>query len=199
MDDSGYSDNPAILYGANDPYNNIVSYGFSDIRFKNRGYNSETQDVLLAGIRLNDAITGYSPYSLWSGLNEAMRSKEVTNGLENHSVWTGGYNGVTNILGNPSSVRPGWRFSILSNSALYRLRLMANYASGMLDNGWSYAFTFLPVWEETTGYRVSITVRSPTMQEPRKSSMTGTLSPSSLSRHREKEVPRMLPRRRSMT
>lgn len=36
MDDSGYSDNPAILYGANDPYNNIVSYGFSDIRFKNR-------------------------------------------------------------------------------------------------------------------------------------------------------------------
>ena len=140
MDDSGYSDNPAILYGANDPYNNIVSYGFSDIRFKNRGYNSETQDVLLAGIRLNDAITGYSPYSLWSGLNEAMRSKEVTNGLENHSVWTGGYNGVTNILGNPSSVRPGWRFSILSNSALYRLRLMANYASGMLDNGWSYAF-----------------------------------------------------------
>ena len=140
MDDSGYSDNPAILYGANDPYNNIVSYGFSDIRFKNRGYNSETQDVLLAGIRLNDAITGYSPYSLWSGLNEAMRSKEVTNGLENHSVWAGGYNGVTNILGNPSSVRPGWRFSILSNSALYRLRLMANYASGMLDNGWSYAF-----------------------------------------------------------
>ena len=86
MDDSGYSDNPAILYGANDPYNNIVSYGFSDIRFKNRGYNSETQDVLLAGIRLNDAITGYSPYSLWSGLNEAMRSKEVTNGLENHQL-----------------------------------------------------------------------------------------------------------------
>ncbi|MGN1214626.1 MAG: carboxypeptidase regulatory-like domain-containing protein, partial [Candidatus Cryptobacteroides sp.] len=140
MDDSGYSDNPAILYGSNDPYNNIVSYGFSDIRFKNRGYNSETQDVLLAGVKLNDAITGYSPYSLWSGLNEAMRSKEVTNGLEGLTSWSGSYNGVTNILATPSSVRPGWRFSILSNSALYRLRLMANYASGTLDNGWSYAF-----------------------------------------------------------
>lgn len=140
MEDSGYSDNPAILYGANDPYNNIVSYGFSDIRFKNRGYNSESQDVLLAGVRLNDAITGYSPYSLWSGLNEAMRNKEVTTGLESHAASFGGFNGVTNILGNPSSVRPGWRFSILSNSALYRLRLMANYASGVLDNGWSYAF-----------------------------------------------------------
>ncbi|MCQ2139598.1 MAG: TonB-dependent receptor [Bacteroidales bacterium] len=139
MEDSGYSDNPAILYGSNDPYNNIVGYGFSDIRFKNRGFNSENQDVLLAGIKLNDAITGYSPYSLWSGLNEAMRAKDTTIGLEAHDGSFGGYNGVTNILANPSSVRKGWRFSVLSNSALYRLRLMANYASGELDNGLSYA------------------------------------------------------------
>ena len=139
MEDSGYSDNPSILFGANDPYNNIVGYGFSDVRFKNRGYDSETQDVLFAGVPLNDAITGYSPYSLWSGLNEATRSKENTIGLESHDYSIGGYNGVTSILGTPSNVRPGWRFSILSNSALYRLRLMANYASGEMDNGWSYA------------------------------------------------------------
>lgn len=139
MEDSGYTDNPAILFGANDPYNNIVGYGFSDVRFKNRGYNSETQDVLFAGVPLNDALTGYSPYSLWSGLNEATRNKETTIGLDAHETSFGGYNGVTSILGTPSSVRPGFRFSILSNSALYRLRLMANYASGEMDNGWSYA------------------------------------------------------------
>lgn len=139
MEDSGYSDNPSILFGANDPYNNIVGYGFSDVRFKNRGYNSETQDVLFAGIPLNDALTGYSPYSLWSGLNEATRNKETTIGMESHETSFGGYNGVTSILGTPSTVRPGLRFSVLSNSALYRLRLMANYASGEMDNGWSYA------------------------------------------------------------
>ncbi|MGM9788178.1 MAG: carboxypeptidase regulatory-like domain-containing protein [Candidatus Cryptobacteroides sp.] len=139
MEDSGYTDNPSILFGANDPYNNIVGYGFSDVRFKNRGYDSETQDVLFAGVPLNDAITGYSPYSLWSGLNEATRSKENTIGLESHDASVGGFNGITSILGTPSNVRPGLRFSVLSNSALYRLRLMANYASGELDNGWSYA------------------------------------------------------------
>ena len=139
MEDSGYSDNPSILFGANDPYNNIVGYGFSDVRFKNRGYNSEAQDVLFAGIPINDALTGYSPYSLWSGLNEATRSKETTIGLDAHDLSFGGYNGVTSIDGTPSSVRPGLRFSVLSNSALYRLRLMANYASGVMDNGWSYA------------------------------------------------------------
>ena len=140
MDDSGFEDAPSILFGTNDPFTNIASFGFSNIRFKNRGYTSESQDVYLSGIRMNDAITGYSPFSLWSGLNEAMRAKETTVGNEVSDYGYGGYNGVTNIHAMPSSVRPGWRFSALTNSALYRLRLMATYASGELDNGWSYAF-----------------------------------------------------------
>ncbi len=140
MDDSGYDDAPTILFGSNDPYTDIASFGFSNIRFKNRGYTSESQDVLLAGVKMNDAITGYSPFSLWSGLNEATRSKESTMGVETSNYGFGGYNGVTNISAMPSDVRTGWRFSALTNSALYRLRLMATYASGELDNGWSYAF-----------------------------------------------------------
>ena len=140
MDDSGFEDSPSILFGSNDPFTNIASFGFSNIRFKNRGYTSESQKVYLSGIPMNDAITGDSPFSLWSGLNEAMRSKETTVGTEVSDNGFGGYNGVTNISAMPSSVRPGWRFSALTNSALYRLRLMATYASGELDNGWSYAF-----------------------------------------------------------
>ncbi len=140
MDDSGFEDSPSILFDSNDPFTNIASFGFSNIRFKNRGYTNESQDVYLSGVRMNDAITGYSPYSLWSGLNEAMRSKETTIGNEVSDYGYGGYNGVTNIHAMPSSVRTGWRFSALTNSALYRLRLMATYASGELDNGWSYAF-----------------------------------------------------------
>lgn len=139
MDDSGYTDTPTILFNANDVYSNVAGYGFSSIRFKNRGYDSEKQSVYLAGVELNDALTGYSPYSLWSGLNEAMRAKETTIGLETSDYGVGGVAGITSLAAVPSSVRPGWRFSVLSNSALYRLRLMANYASGQLDNGWSYA------------------------------------------------------------
>ena len=140
MDDSGFEDSPSILFGSNDPYTNIASFGFSNIRFKNRGYTSESQEVYLSGIPMNDALTGYSPFSLWSGLNEATRAKETTVGNEVSDYGFGGYNGVTNISAMPSNVRPGWRFSALTNSALYRLRLMATYASGELDNGWSYAF-----------------------------------------------------------
>ena len=141
MDDSGYSDSPTILFGQNDVFNNMAGYNFSSVRFRVRGYSSESQDVYLAGVRMNDAITGYTPYSLWSGLNEATRSKESVNGAEISDFGFGGYNGLTNIMPMASSIRTGWRGSVLTNSALYRLRLMLTYASGQLDNGWSYAFS----------------------------------------------------------
>ena len=139
LDDSGYSDNPTILFGSNDVFNSIAGYNFSSVRFRARGYSSESQDVLLAGVKLNDAITGYSPFSLWSGLNEATRSKESVDGSEVSTYGFGGYNGLTNILGTAAEMRKGLRGSILTNSTLYRLRLMASYATGMQDNGWAFA------------------------------------------------------------
>ncbi|MBO4760206.1 MAG: carboxypeptidase regulatory-like domain-containing protein, partial [Bacteroidales bacterium] len=141
MDDSGYNDNPTILFGQNDVFNSIAGYNFSAVRFRARGYSSESQNVYLAGVKMNDAITGYSPYSLWSGLNEATRAKDSFVGAEMADFGIGGYNGLVNINGNASNVRKGWRASLLTNSALYRLRLMLTYASGPLDNGWSYAFS----------------------------------------------------------
>ena len=139
MDDSGFNDNPTILFGSNDVFNNIAGYNFSSVRFRARGYNSETQEVYLAGVKMNDAITGYGPFSLWSGLNEAMRSKETVNGNEVSEVALGGYNGVTNVFGTAGEVRKGLRGSVLTNSALYRLRVMASYATGPMDNGWAFA------------------------------------------------------------
>ena len=139
LDDSGYSDNPTILFGSNDVFNNIAGFNFSAVRFRARGYSSESQDVYLAGVKMNDAITGYSPFSLWSGLNEAMRSKESVNGAEISDYGFGGYNGLTNIFGNATNVRKGLRASVLTNSTLYRLRVMASYATGAMDNGWALA------------------------------------------------------------
>ncbi|MGM9768257.1 MAG: carboxypeptidase regulatory-like domain-containing protein [Candidatus Cryptobacteroides sp.] len=139
MDDSGYQNIPTVLSSSSDVFDNTAGYKFSAVRFRQRGFDSNSQDVYLAGIRLNDAVTGYTPWSLWSGLNEATRDKETTSGVGAADYGVGGYNGITNITGTASSVRKGWRFSVLSNSAMYRLRLMGSYATGELDNGWSFA------------------------------------------------------------
>lgn len=77
--DSSSSDTqalPSSLSSSKDLFNNIASYRFSEMRFNVRGYDSQYSDIYLNGIRFNDAMTGYGPWSLWSGLNDATRNQE---------------------------------------------------------------------------------------------------------------------------
>lgn len=139
--EAGYEDIPSVLSSTKDVYENIAGYKFSAARFLSRGYESGSADVYLNGIRFNDALTGYTPYALWSGLNEATREKEVVSGMAASDYGVGGINGLTNINAYASSVRKGYRFSLLTSSGQYRFRAMATYSSGMMDNGWAYAFS----------------------------------------------------------
>lgn len=61
---------PSSLSASKDVFSNIASYKFSEMRFNVRGYDSPYSDIYLNGIRFNDAMTGYGPWSLWTGLND---------------------------------------------------------------------------------------------------------------------------------
>ena len=132
---------PSSLSASKDLFNNIASYKFGEMRFNLRGYDSQYSDVYMNGIRLNDAMTGYTPWSLWSGLNDATRNQITTSGIQMADVGLGGIGGTTNILTRPSQLRKGFRASVANGNAMYRFRGILTYASGMQDNGWSYALS----------------------------------------------------------
>ena len=142
--DSSASDTqalPSSLSASKDIYNNIASYRFSEMRFNVRGYDSMYQEVYLNGIRFNDAMTGYGPWSLWSGLNDATRNQESSAGLTPTDFGVGGIGGTTNVNARASQMRKGFRASVSNANQMYRWRGMISYASGALDNGWSYGFS----------------------------------------------------------
>ncbi len=142
--DSSSSDTqalPSSLAASKDLYNNIASYRFSEMRFNVRGYDSKYTNVYLNGIRFNDALTGYGPWSLWSGMNDATRNQESTAGLTETEYGIGGFGGTTNINARASQMRKGFRASVSGGNQMYNFRAILSYASGMLDNGWSYAFS----------------------------------------------------------
>lgn len=132
---------PSSLSASKDIFNNIASYQFSEMRFNVRGYDSQYSDVYLNGIQLNDAMTGYTPWSLWSGLNDATRNQEISSGLNMSEMGVGGIAGSTNINTHPSQMRKGFRASLVNGNSTYRFRGMLTYASGLQDNGWAYAFS----------------------------------------------------------
>ena len=133
---------PGKLSSSKDLFSNIASYRFSEMRFNVRGLDAQYSDIMLNGIRFNDAMTGYGPWSLWSGLNDATRNQENVTGLEMMDYGVGGIGGMTNINARASQMRKGFRVSVSNANQLYRFRAMVSYASGQLDNGWSYAFSF---------------------------------------------------------
>ena len=142
--DSSASDTqalPSSLAASKDLYNNIASYRFSEMRFNVRGYDSKYSDVYLNGIRFNDAMTGYGPWSLWSGMNDATRNQESAAGLTVTDYGVGGFGGATNINARASQMRKGFRASVSGGNQMYNFRAIVSYASGMLDSGWSYAFS----------------------------------------------------------
>ena len=133
---------PSSLSASKDLFNSIASYKFSEMRFNVRGYDSQYSNIYLNGIRFNDALTGYGPWSLWTGLNDATRNQENVSGLGSMDYGLGGIGGMTNINARASQMRKGWRFSMVNANTMYRFRGMVSYASGQQDNGWSYAFSF---------------------------------------------------------
>ena len=132
---------PSSLSASKDVFNNIASYRFSEMRFNVRGYDSQYSSIYLNGIRFNDAMTGYGPWSLWSGLNDATRNQENTAGLRSSGYGIDGIGGTTNINARASQVRQGLRVSLVNANSMYRFRAMVTYGSGLLDNGWSYALS----------------------------------------------------------
>lgn len=132
---------PSSLSASRDIFNNIASFKFSEMRFNVRGYDSQYTDVSLNGIQFNDAMTGYTPWSLWSGLNDATRNQEITSGSKVGTVAVGGLGGTTNINTRPSQMRKGLRASLVNGNSMYRFRGMVTYSSGLQDNGWAYAFS----------------------------------------------------------
>lgn len=131
---------PVVLSASKDVFDNVANYNFSSVRFRSRGYDNGLTDVYLNGVYLNDALTGYTPWSLWSGLNDATRNQELSSGLAISDYGVGRIGGTTNINARASQMRKGFRASIVNGNNMYRFRVMASYASGENDKGWSYAF-----------------------------------------------------------
>ncbi|MCL2097307.1 MAG: TonB-dependent receptor [Bacteroidales bacterium] len=150
-------DLPVSLSASRDVYDNIAAYNFGAMRFRNRGYEGAKSSVYFNGIYLSDAMNGFTPFSLWGGLNEATRNQEQTSGLMYADYGVGSINGTTNVNATASQLRKGWRGSVVNASGQYLFRGMLTYASGENENGWSYAFSLSTrqggnFWEYATPY-----------------------------------------------
>ncbi|MDA8591409.1 TonB-dependent receptor [Flavobacteriaceae bacterium] len=145
-DGSGADNISGLLSASQDVFQRAAAFEFSQSFFRVRGLNTDNGTVLMNGIEMNKIFDGRPQWSNWGGLNDVLRGQELSMGLAPSSYTFGGLLGSTNINLRASSYRAGGRVTYSSSNRSYTNRLMATYASGLVDGGWSYAFSIGRRW-----------------------------------------------------
>ena len=138
-DDNGSEDVSGLLSASRDPFAEIAAFDLSWGRFRMRGLPSSEQDMTMNGILTNDLETGSVRWSLWGGLNDAVRARRDVLNLNSSDFAFGGLGGSADIDIRPSAMRKYTRFSYASSNGNYRHRLMGFHNSGLNDKGWGIA------------------------------------------------------------
>jgi len=152
-DDTSGADNiSGLLSSSQDVFQRAAAFEFSSSFFRVRGLNSDNGNVLMNGIEMNKVYNGRPQWSNWGGLNDVLRNQELTTGLSASAYNFGGILGTTNMNLRASEYPSGGRVTYSSSNRSYSNRVMATYASGLVEGGWSYAFSLGRRWGDE-GYQ----------------------------------------------
>ncbi len=138
-DDASAADNiSGLLQASRDTYLRTAAFDFGGSFYRVRGLDSENGTVMVNGIEMNKLFNGRPQWSNWGGLNDVTRNQEFSNFLTPSNYGFGGLLGTTYINTRPSEQRPGVRVSYASSNRSYVHRAMGTYATGMMQDGWSF-------------------------------------------------------------
>ncbi|MBN2683269.1 MAG: TonB-dependent receptor plug domain-containing protein [Bacteroidales bacterium] len=137
-----------LLQSSSDVFVSTANFTFSPSRFRIRGYDSENHSVHINGLPVNDVETGRAYWSSWGGLNDAVRNKEVNDGVSMSDFSFGGVGGSTNIIARASEYRTGTRLTYSVSNRSYRNRVMLTHSTGMNDKGWAFTYSGSRRWSE---------------------------------------------------
>src|SRR5690606_13938314 len=104
--------------------------------------------LMMNGVPMNDREMGFNIWAYWGGLNDITRYPEVSNGLSDNPYNFGSVGGYSNVSLRASEMRSGSRASYASTNRTYRNRVMITHATGLMENGWSFAASGSMRWSD---------------------------------------------------
>lgn len=137
-----------LLQGSRDVFQSVAGYNLGSARFQIRGYESESNLVMINGVPVNDPETGRVFWSVWGGLNDATRNTVNTVGLAPVRENFGMIGGSTNIQLRASEYRPGTRLTYSAGNRSYNQRLMFIHSTGLVDDKWSLTVSGSKRWAQ---------------------------------------------------
>lgn len=142
----GASDVANLLHANRDVFQNISSFGWSNFRFRERGYDGSNFYTLVNGVPFNDPETGFTFFGEFGGLNDVLRNRVSTVGMDPAEFAFSEIGGATLIDTRASVQRKQIRASHAISNRTYRHRTMFTASTGLLPGGWAFSFSGSRRW-----------------------------------------------------
>lgn len=141
-----------LLHASRDVFQNISGFGWSTFRFRERGYDSGLFQLYLNGVPFNDPESGSAFFGEFGGLNDVLRNRNSTIGLDAAEFAFGDLGGTTFLDTRASTQRKQIRVSYAASNRIYRHRAMITYNTGLIPGGWAVSISGSRRWAEE-GYQ----------------------------------------------
>jgi hypothetical protein len=148
----GASEVANLLHASRDVYQTISGFGWAAFRFRERGYESENFPLFLNGVSINDPETGGAFFGEFGGLNDVLRARETTIGLDASEFAFSEIGGATRLDTRASVQRKGVRASHALSNRTYQHRSMLTMNTGLMPGGWAVSVSGSRRWADEGWY-----------------------------------------------
>ncbi|HEX5624819.1 MAG TPA: hypothetical protein VFX48_02280, partial [Saprospiraceae bacterium] len=135
-DEAGEDEVFSLLHSARDPVKDAASFQFGSFRYRLRGVSGIYDQLGFNGFLLNDPVTGYLPFYLFSGQSLLTKYGDDYLGYKDNPSDFGSSGLAQWITSKPSSYRKEFSIRYAHANRSYDNRLDLFYSSGPLRRGW---------------------------------------------------------------
>ena len=136
------------LTAGRNPYLDAANYHFSAVRFRLRGYDADFSTTYMNGVPMENLDNGFTPYGLWGGLNDVLRSRENSPGMMPVKYGLGGIGGSYSIDSRAYRQYKQTKISYSLSNRTYRNRIMFTKSTGWTKKGYAFSFSASRRWAD---------------------------------------------------
>ena len=136
------------LNSGRNPYVSAASFNFNVVRFRIRGYDADLFSTNMNGVSMENLDNGFTPYGLWGGLNDVMRSRVNAYGLQSNKFTFGSIGGATNLDTRASKQWKQTKIGYSLSNRNYVHRFNFTKSTGFNSKGWAFSFSGSRRWAD---------------------------------------------------
>lgn len=131
-----------------DPFHRAASFNFNAVRFRLRGYDADQFSTYMNGVPMENLDNGFTPFGLWGGLNDVLRNRQNTYGLQTSQFAFGSIGGATSLDTRAFKQRKQTNISYSFSNRNFVHKFAVTKSTGFNKKGWAFSVSGSRRWAD---------------------------------------------------